>query len=95
MPTIEKIRQELENISINRINADLEINSLIEEEELNRQIDDEKINLKIYKNELKGLLNEQDKIIARDSTSTYPNEAIKKPSVGYMRALSSEGVLSI
>ena len=40
-------------------------------------------------------LNEQDKIIARDSTSTYPNEAIKKPSVGYMRALSSEGVLSI
>ena len=62
MPTIEKIRQELENISINRINADLEINSLIEEEELNRQIDDEKINLKIYKNELKGLLNEQDKI---------------------------------
>lgn len=37
----------------------------------------------------------QDKIVAVDSTSQYPAEALKeKKDVGYMRALSTEGVLS-
>ncbi len=35
-----------------------------------------------------------ERVIARDSTSTYPAEAMQKPDVGYMRALSSEGVLA-
>lgn len=35
-----------------------------------------------------------DRVIARDSTSTYPAEVTAKPDVGYMRALSSEGVLA-
>ncbi len=35
-----------------------------------------------------------ERVIARDSTSTYPTEAVQKPDVGYMRALSSEGVLA-
>jgi len=40
-------------------------------------------------------LGEQDKLVARDSTSTYPEDATKLPDVGYMRALSPEGVLSV
>lgn len=40
-------------------------------------------------------LGEQDKLIARDSTSTFPENATKLPDVGYMRALSPEGVLSV
>lgn len=40
-------------------------------------------------------LGEQGNLIARDSTSTYPEDATKLPDVGYMRALSPEGVLSI
>jgi iron complex transport system substrate-binding protein len=36
-----------------------------------------------------------DRIIARDTTSSYPPEANEKPDVGYMRALSAEGVLSV
>lgn len=40
-------------------------------------------------------LGEQDKLIARDSTSVYPQEAMKLPDVGYMRQLSPEGVLSV
>ncbi len=36
-----------------------------------------------------------DKIVAVDTTSQYPAEALKKPQVGYMRALSTEGVLSV
>jgi iron complex transport system substrate-binding protein len=36
-----------------------------------------------------------DRIIARDTTSSYPAEANAKPDVGYMRALSAEGVLSV
>lgn len=37
----------------------------------------------------------QDKIVAVDTTSLTPPEALKeKPNVGYMRALSAEGVLS-
>lgn len=35
-----------------------------------------------------------DRIVARDSTSSYPADALTKPDVGYMRALSSEGILS-
>ncbi|AFW02973.1 hemin receptor [Gluconobacter oxydans] len=36
------------------------------------------------------------KIVAVDTTSTWPEEALKdKKSVGYMRAISSEGVLSV
>lgn len=40
-------------------------------------------------------LGEEDKLIARDSTSVYPDAALKLPDVGYMRALSPEGVLSV
>lgn len=36
-----------------------------------------------------------DRIIARDTTSSYPPEANAKPDIGYMRALSAEGVLSV
>lgn len=34
-------------------------------------------------------------LVARDSTSTFPPEAASLPDVGYMRALSPEGVLSV
>ncbi|WP_096087377.1 heme/hemin ABC transporter substrate-binding protein [Agaribacterium haliotis] len=37
---------------------------------------------------------EQD-LVAVDSTSVYPSEATKLPNVGYLRALSSEGILSV
>ncbi len=37
----------------------------------------------------------QDQLIARDSTSVYPEEALKLPVLGYMRALSPEGILSL
>jgi iron complex transport system substrate-binding protein len=40
-------------------------------------------------------LGEQDKLVARDSTSLYPEAALKLPDVGYMRQLSPEGVLSV
>ena len=40
-------------------------------------------------------LGESDRLIARDTTSTYPPEALELPDVGYMRALSPEGVLSV
>jgi iron complex transport system substrate-binding protein len=36
-----------------------------------------------------------DKVVAIDLTSTYPPETKQRPSVGYMRALSPEGVLSL
>lgn len=38
-------------------------------------------------------LGAQDRIVARDSTSFYPASANAKPDVGYMRALSAEGIL--
>lgn len=38
-------------------------------------------------------LGAQDRIVARDSTSFYPADANSKPDVGYMRALSAEGIL--
>ena len=40
-------------------------------------------------------LGEQDRLVGRDSTSTYPPEATALPDVGYNRALSPEGVLSV
>ncbi len=39
-------------------------------------------------------LNAQDRLVAVDTTSLYPPEAQKLPDVGYMRALSAEGVLA-
>ncbi|WP_189375141.1 MULTISPECIES: hemin ABC transporter substrate-binding protein [unclassified Mesorhizobium] len=40
-------------------------------------------------------LGEQGHLVARDSTSRYPEAALKLPDVGYMRQLSPEGVLSV
>lgn len=40
-------------------------------------------------------LGEEGRLVARDSTSVFPEEATALPDVGYMRALSPEGVLSI
>lgn len=40
-------------------------------------------------------LGEEKHLVARDSTSRYPKAAFALPDVGYMRALSPEGVLSV
>lgn len=40
-------------------------------------------------------LGQEDRLVARDTTSTWPPEADALPDVGYMRALSAEGVLSV
>lgn len=40
-------------------------------------------------------LGQQDRLVARDTTSNYPAEAKSLPDVGYARALSPEGVLSV
>jgi iron complex transport system substrate-binding protein len=40
-------------------------------------------------------LGEEKKLVARDSTSLYPEAATALPDVGYMRQLSPEGVLSV
>ncbi|MBB3451928.1 iron complex transport system substrate-binding protein [Rhizobium sp. BK313] len=40
-------------------------------------------------------LGEENRLIARDSTSMYPQAATKLPDVGYMRALSPEGILAV
>lgn len=40
-------------------------------------------------------LGEQERLVGRDSTSSYPPEATALPDVGYIRALSPEGVLSV
>ena len=40
-------------------------------------------------------LGEQDRIVAIDVTSNFPPEAISLPSIGYVRALSAEGLLSM
>ncbi len=40
-------------------------------------------------------LGEQDQLVARDTTSMFPPEANALPDVGYIRALSPEGVLSV
>lgn len=36
-----------------------------------------------------------DRLVARDTTSTYPESILALPDVGYIRALSPEGVLSL
>ena len=40
-------------------------------------------------------LGEEEKLVARDTTGVYPPEAAALPDVGYMRALSPEGVLAV
>lgn len=40
-------------------------------------------------------LGEEDRLIARDTTSSFPPEVEALPDVGYLRALSPEGVLSV
>ncbi len=40
-------------------------------------------------------LGEQDRLVARDSTSVFPEEALELPDVGYMRALAPESVISV
>lgn len=40
-------------------------------------------------------LGQEDRLIGRDSTSTHPSDALTLENVGYVRALSPEGVLSI
>ncbi|MCG7629974.1 ABC transporter substrate-binding protein [Epibacterium sp. MM17-32] len=40
-------------------------------------------------------LGAEDRLIARDTTSVYPEAATTLPDVGYMRALAPEGVLSV
>ncbi len=40
-------------------------------------------------------LEEAHRLVARDSTSTYPDSTSMLPDVGYMRALSPEGILSM
>lgn len=40
-------------------------------------------------------LGEQDRLAGRDTTSVFPPEALALPDVGYIRALSPEGVLSV
>lgn len=40
-------------------------------------------------------MGEQDRLIARDSSSVYPAAALELPDVGYMRRLSAENVLSL
>ena len=40
-------------------------------------------------------LGEENRLVARDSTSLYPSGVEKLPDVGYMRRLSAEGVLSV
>nr|WP_245729554.1 ABC transporter substrate-binding protein [Salinihabitans flavidus] len=40
-------------------------------------------------------LDQQHRLRARDTTSTYPEAVTNLPDVGYMRALSPEGVLSV
>lgn len=40
-------------------------------------------------------LGEERRIVARDSTSLYPEAALELPDVGYVRGLSPEGVLSV
>jgi iron complex transport system substrate-binding protein len=40
-------------------------------------------------------LGEEERLVGRDATSSYPAAALELPDVGYMRALAPEGVLSI
>lgn len=40
-------------------------------------------------------LGAEDSLIARDSTSTYPPSVLKLPDVGYVRAISPEGIMAL
>jgi heme transport system substrate-binding protein len=45
--------------------------------------------------EIVYVLGQQDRLVARDTTSIYPPSVFDLPDVGYVRALSPEGVLSV
>ena len=45
--------------------------------------------------EITYALNAENNLVAVDTTSIYPKAATKLPNVGYMRALSAEGILSM
>lgn len=45
--------------------------------------------------EIVYLLGQGGRLVGRDTTSVYPDEARALPDVGYLRALSPEGVLSV
>ncbi len=45
--------------------------------------------------EIVYLLKQENKLVAVDITSNFPEEAKQLPSIGYVRALSAEGVLSL
>ena len=45
--------------------------------------------------EIVYLLGQEKKLTAVDITSNYPEKAKELPSIGYVRALSAEGVLSL
>ena len=45
--------------------------------------------------EIVYLLGQENRLVAVDITSNYPKEAKELPSIGYVRALSAEGVLSL
>ena len=40
-------------------------------------------------------LGQEDRLVARDSTSTYPEAARELPDIGYVRRLSPEGLISV
>lgn len=40
-------------------------------------------------------LGQQDRLVARDTTSNFPPEVFDLPDIGYMRRLSPEGILSV
>lgn len=40
-------------------------------------------------------LGEEERLVARDTTSVYPQAALALPDIGYIRQLSPEGVLSV
>lgn len=40
-------------------------------------------------------LGEADRLVGRDTTSVYPEAALALPDIGYMRAISPEGVLAV
>ncbi|ASY57493.1 hemin ABC transporter substrate-binding protein [Sinorhizobium sp. CCBAU 05631] len=40
-------------------------------------------------------LGEENRLVGRDSTSTYPEAAAKLPNVGYMRQLAPEGIIAV
>ena len=45
--------------------------------------------------EILYFLNEEDRILGVDVTSNFPKETSELPSIGYVRSLSTEGILSL